>query len=787
MDGSYNYWLVALSLVLAIVASFAALSMAARIPFVERRMLWLWMGGGSVSMGLAIWSMHFVGMLAFHIGIPLAYDIPLTILSIFYAIIASAIAITIVRLKFNNHLSLLVSTVFMGSGIAAMHYTGMDALKMSPEILYDPKLYALSLLIAYVASLVALRLFFTQAMNAEAAHRIFDKARFYAAIVMGVAIAGMHYTAMEAAIFDPRSVCTAVGQGIDSGIMSILIVLGVILIIAITILLLMLDTKYADNRRLQLSEQRVSQVINSAPQGMVVVTAEGVIEQVNRSVLKMFGYNREELIGQSIEVLLPVSLREKHAQLRQAYLDDPQFRPMGGSMDLAAFAKNGEEFRVEIGLSPMHVDNNVSVLATIVDITERLKMENELRLQQAALSHANKRIMLATDVTGIGIWEYDLEANAIIWDDTMYELYGVIRDKASCTYDFWAGLVHPDDVDYATSNLKQVVEGEKDYDAEFRIIRPDGEIRWMKLHATHVNSEDGRVVQIIGTNQDVTERKEYADTLEKTVKHRTSELEKAKQEAEDASEIKGLFLANMSHELRTPMHAISSFTRLALKREKDEKNLKYLGNIKISADRLTSLLNDLLDLSKLEAGKMTAQFQECNFLELFNEHLLLLESLADDKKLEFTLLHQGQLTADVDKKLIGQAITNILSNAIKFSPVGGNIKIDINPSTGRTAISGADEISFVITDQGPGIPRDEIDQIFDQFVQSSKTRTGQGNQGTGLGLPITREIIELHHGKIWASSPVAGNELSSDEVNQKGSAFHVILPLNQAATASAIS
>jgi len=779
MDGSYNYWLVSLSLLLAIVASYAALSIAARIPFVERRMLWLWMGGGSVAMGLAIWSMHFVGMLAFHIGIPLAYDVPLTILSIFYAVIATAIAITIVRLKFNNNLSQIVSTFFMGTGIAAMHYTGMDALKMSPEILYDRKLLILSLLIAYVASFVALRLFFTQAMNAEAAHRIVDKTRLYAAIIMGVAIAGMHYTAMEAAIFDPGSVCTVVGQGIDSGIMSILIVLGVILIIAITILLLLLETKYADNRRLQISEQRVRQVINSAPQGMIVVNTDGVIEQVNRSVIKMFGYSREELTGQQVEMLLPVNLREKHAQLRQTYLDNPQSRPMGGTLDLAAFNKNGDEFRVEIGLSPMHVDNNISVLATIVDITERLKMENKLRLQQAALEHANKRIMLATDVTGIGIWEYDLESNVIIWDDTMYELYGVDRDETPCTYKSWESMIHADDVEYATNNLKQVVLGEKEYDAEFRIVRPDGVMRWMKLHATHVNSGDGRIVQIIGTNQDVTERKEYANTLENIVKHRTSELEKAKKEAEEASEIKGLFLANMSHELRTPMHAISSFTKLAMKRENDEKNLKYLANIETSAIRLTSLLNDLLNLSKLEAGKMIAHYQECNILDLINEHVRLLESLAHDKNLNISVHHQGQLTADADKQLIGQVITNILSNAIKFSPVGGKIKIEINAPLGQMSMTGRNEISFVVSDQGPGIPLDEIDHIFDQFVQSTKTRTGQGNEGTGLGLPISREIIDLHSGKIWASSPVGDSELLSDDINQKGSAFHVVLPVNQ--------
>jgi signal transduction histidine kinase len=310
-------------------------------------------------------------------------------------------------------------------------------------------------------------------------------------------------------------------------------------------------------------------------------------------------------------------------------------------------------------------------------------------------------------------------------------------------------------------------------------VRPDGEMRWMKLHATHVNSEDGRVKQIIGTNQDISERKEYANILEKTVKHRTSELEKAKQEAEDASEFKGLFLANMSHELRTPMHAISSFTKLALKREKDDKNLKYLTNIETSAVRLTSLLNDLLDLSKLEAGKMLAHYRECNILDLINEHLRLLESLAHEKQLDISIYHQGQLTAAVDKQLIGQVITNILSNAIKFSPIAGKIKIDINAPLGQMRMTGRDEISFVVSDQGPGIPLDEIDDIFDQFVQSSKTRTGQGNEGTGLGLPICREIIELHRGKIWASTPVSDTELTSDDVNRQGSSFHVILPIKQ--------
>lgn len=341
-------------------------------------------------MGLAIWSMHFVGMLAFHIDTPLAYDIPLTGLSIIYAMGATTAALLVVSSQYRNLFTQLTATFFMGSGVAAMHYTGMEALQMEPAIIYDRSLFALSLLVAYLASFVAMRFFFSEADDPVESHRLYSRKRFNAALLMGIAIAGMHYTAMEAAIFLPGTVCGAVGQGIDSGIMSLLIVLGVILILSSTLLLLMLDTKYEDNKRLRQSEQRVRDVINSAPQGMLVTDEQGVIIKANRSIESMFKYSVEELVGKTVDLLLPVPLREKHKIHRGEYAKNPTSRAMGGNKQLLASRKDGSEFPVEVGLSPIISSDQPLFLATVVDITERQKLEKELDNKRKDLEEANQ-------------------------------------------------------------------------------------------------------------------------------------------------------------------------------------------------------------------------------------------------------------------------------------------------------------------------------------------------------------------------------------------------------------
>ena len=275
--------------------------------------------------------------------------------------------------------------------------------------------------------------------------------------------------------------------------------------------------------------------------------------------------------------------------------------------------------------------------------------------------------------------------------------------------------------------------------------------------------------QILVNIHDVSETKQ----LEKQLKQSNKTLEIKVQEAENAqseNKEKSMFLANMSHELRTPMHAIMSFASLALKKIDNPQRLtKYLNNIRTSGIRLTNLLNDLLDISKLEAGKMTAHFKEQDITTLIEHASNDVFSLLQDKNISLNYNSEQHFECMIDTSLMMQVMINLLSNAIKFSPENSSIDIEVEKKNQLFNDKQQNIIEIIITDKGCGIPKDELDSVFDKFIQSSKTNKGSG--GTGLGLSITKEIIDLHHGKIWAESP--------PPERTQGTAFFINLPILQ--------
>lgn len=317
---------------------------------------------------------------------------------------------------------------------------------------------------------------------------------------------------------------------------------------------------------------------------------------------------------------------------------------------------------------------------------------------------------------------------------------------------------------------------------EIRNKAKDGHFYWVDTTIVPLMDQNNKPTSYIAIRTDITAQKimqkqvmEYSSDLEAKVSERTRELSLAKEEAEVANEEKTRFLANMSHELRTPMHAIMSFTQLALKKADDDKVQRYLNNILLSGERLTSLLNNLLDLAKLEAKRTEPKFSAGDLADTVSRSTLELDSLLQDKQI--TILFQStELSCSFDPSLITQVIINLLSNAIKFSPDKGTIKIELQTKHQKLRGLEQDVAQFSIKDQGIGIPVMELDGIFDKFTQSSATLTKAG--GTGLGLPISREIITLHNGVIWAESPVQDSDLETEEM-QVGAAFHFIIPISQ--------
>ncbi len=366
------------------------------------------------------------------------------------------------------------------------------------------------------------------------------------------------------------------------------------------------------------------------------------------------------------------------------------------------------------------------------DITGLILAEEELKSQE-------ERWQLALAGTNEGIWDWNALTGEVFYSARWKQMLGYAEDELPNDAAIWRQMLHPDDLERVEKDLQRHLDGLTPfYAVEYRLRCRDGSWKWVLAHGKAVWDEQGRPLRLVGAHTDMTERKQ-ADEL----------LREAKQAADDANAAKSTFLARMSHEIRTPMNAILGLSDLLWDSNLNSTQRDYVRVFRNNAQRLLHLINDILDLSKVEAGALTLETAPFVPADIIDNVRDLFAVQAEQKKLtlRFEVDPEARQVFMGDGNRLEQILVNLVGNALKFTEYGGvTVRAGRNPED-----PGPGRLLFSISDTGPGIAAADLENIFAPFVQADTSATRKYH-GTGLGLAITRKFVELMNGSIRAES-----------------------------------
>ncbi|MFO7481435.1 PAS domain S-box protein [Oceanibaculum nanhaiense] len=472
-------------------------------------------------------------------------------------------------------------------------------------------------------------------------------------------------------------------------------------------------------RALQEKLKSFKDIVDSVVSGVVVIDARGCIIEINPSMQQIFGYAQEELLGANVSMLMPEAHGKHHDGYLRRYAETGQEKIIGRSLEMPGLRKDGSVFPLEITVTEIRIGEEAHFVGVLRDITERKDAQRILEKERGLLRQAQ-------EIARLGNWEIASKDGSIYWSPMVYEIFGKDPRTFRPTIENFYEMVHPDDLEALKRHIARARETGT-YDMVHRIVLPDGAVRHVHERARFEPAPDGTSLFAVGIVQDVTD------------------MVRAKEQAEAASRAKSEFLSSMSHELRTPLNAVMGFAQvLEIDEGLTEDQLDSVRTIRKSGQHLLQLINEILDLARIESGRLELSIEDVGLAELFAESGSLVTPLAAGRDIAVQFARKpSAIAVRGDRTRLNQVLVNLLSNAVKYNRRSGSVVV--------TALPGDDGmIRIAVADTGAGIPAEKLDELFTPF-----NRLGAENteiEGTGIGLVIAKRLIEGMGGRIGVES-----------------------------------